>query len=180
MGFTVDMKEEISSEKAGTVIDQSLKEGYKQDPTDEDRSITLTVSKGSYTVLENYVGMSYETAKAKLEAIGFKVERNDQVSDKDAGTVIAQNLASGYKVDPDDKDRYITLTVSSGNSVSVPNVIGRDADDARKYLESAGFVVEPIAGEKSEDKAGQVYKQTPSGGSSAKKGSTITIYYYDE
>ena len=180
MGFTVDIKEEISSEKAGTVIDQSLKEGYKQDPTDEDRSITLTVSKGSYTVLENYVGMSYETAKAKLEAIGFKVERNDQVSDKDAGTVIAQNLASGYKVDPDDKDRYITLTVSSGNSVSVPNVIGRDADDARKYLESAGFVVEPIAGEKSEDKAGQVYKQTPSGGSSAKKGSTITIYYYDE
>ena len=26
-------------------------------------------------------------------------------------------------------------------------------DDAQKYLESAGFVVEPIAGEKEEDKA---------------------------
>lgn len=180
MGFTVDIKEEISSEKAGTVIDQSLKEGYKQDPTDDDRSITLTVSKGSYTVLENYVGMTYDSAKAKLEAMGFKVERIDQSSDKDEGTVIAQNLASGYKVDPDDSNRYITLTVSSGNSVNVPNVIGRDADDAQKYLESAGFVVEPIAGEKEEDKAGQVYKQTPGGGSSAKKGSTITIYYYDE
>ena len=124
--------------------------------------------------------MTYDSAKAKLEAIGFKVERIDQSSDKDAGIVISQNLASGYKVDPDDTHRYITLTVSSGNNVNVPNVIGRDADDAQKYLESAGFIVEPIAGEEGEDKAGQVYKQTPSGGSSAKKGSTVTIYYYDE
>ncbi|MGN1181667.1 MAG: Stk1 family PASTA domain-containing Ser/Thr kinase [Faecalibacillus sp.] len=180
MGFTVDIKEEISSEKAGTVIDQSLKEGYRQDPTDEDRSITLTVSKGSYTVLENYVGMTYESAKEKLEAIGFKVDKIEQASDKDEGTVIAQNLASGYKVDPEDKDRNITLTVSSGNNTTIPDVLGKDADDAQKYLESAGFVVNPVAGEKSEDKAGQVYKQTPSGGSSAKKGTTITIYYYDE
>lgn len=180
MGFTVDIKEEISSEKAGTVIDQSLKEGYRQDPTDEDRSITLTVSKGSYTVLENYVGMTYESAKEKLEAIGFKVDKIEQASDKDEGTVIAQNLASGYKVDPEDKDRNITLTVSSGNNTTIPDVLGKDADDAQKYLESAGFVVNPVAGEKSEDKAGKVYKQTPSGGSSAKKGTTITIYYYDE
>lgn len=180
MGFTVDIKEEISSEKAGTVIDQSLKEGYRQDPTDEDRSITLTVSKGSYTVLENYVGMTYESAKEKLEAIGFKVDKIEQASDMDEGTVIAQNLASGYKVDPEDKDRNITLTVSSGNNTTIPDVLGKDADDAQKYLESAGFVVNPVAGEKSEDKAGKVYKQTPSGGSSAKKGTTITIYYYDE
>ena len=180
MGFKVNIKKEISSEKAGTVIDQSLKKGYKQDPTEEDRTITLTVSKGSYTVLGNYVGMTYDEAKAKLEAIGFTVSKSEQSSDKQSGTVIEQSLASGYKVDPDESDRHITLTVSIGNDVEVPNVIGKKVEDAQAYLESAGFIVNPEAGEKKEGEQGIVYKQTPEGGSSVKKGATITIYYYDE
>lgn len=180
MGFKVNIKKEISSEKAGTVIDQSLKKGYKQDPTEEDRTITLTVSKGSYTVLSNYVGMTYEDAKAKLEAIGFTVTKSEQSSDEQSGIVIEQSLASGYKVDPDEKDRHITLTVSIGNNVEVPNVIGKKAEDAQAYLESAGFIVNPEAGEKKEGEQGIVYKQTPEGGTSVKKGATITIYYYDE
>ena len=180
MGFKVNIKKEISSEKAGTVIDQSLKKGYKQDPTEKDRTITLTVSKGSYTVLGNYVGMTYDEAKAKLEAIGFTVSKSEQSSDKQSGTVIEQSLASGYKVDPDESDRHITLTVSIGNDVEVPNVIGKKVEDAQAYLESAGFIVNPEAGEKKEGEQGIVYKQTPEGGSSVKKGATITIYYYDE
>ena len=180
MGFKVNIKKEISSEKAGTVIDQSLKKGYKQDPTEKDRTITLTVSKGSYTVLGNYLGMTYDEAKAKLEAIGFTVSKSEQSSDKQSGTVIEQSLASGYKVDPDESDRHITLTVSIGNDVEVPNVIGKKVEDAQAYLESAGFIVNPEAGEKKEGEQGIVYKQTPEGGSSVKKGATITIYYYDE
>ena len=164
MGFKVNIKKEISSEKAGTVIDQSLKKGYKQDPTEEDRTITLTVSKGSYTVLGNYVGMTYDEAKAKLEAIGFTVSKSEQSSDKQSGTVIEQSLASGYKVDPDESDRHITLTVSIGNDVEVPNVIGKKVEDAQAYLESAGFIVNPEAGEKKEGEQGIVYKQTPEGG----------------
>lgn len=180
MGFKVNIKKEISSEKAGTVIDQSLKKGYKQDPTEEDRTITLTISKGTYTVLSNYVGMTYDEAKAKLEAIGFTVSKSEQSSDEVSGTVIEQSLASGYKVDPEEKDRHITLTVSIGNNVEVPNVVGKKAEDAQAYLESAGFIVNPEAGEKKEGEQGIVYKQTPEGGSSVKKGETITIYYYDE
>lgn len=180
MGFKVTIKEEISSEKVGTVIDQSLKKGYKQDPTEKDRTIILTISKGDYIVLDNYVGMTYDEAKQKLTVLGFNVTRKDETSDKDSGIVIAQNLASGYKVDPDEKDKQITLTVSTGNSKEVPNVVGKKVEDAQAYLESAGFVVNPEAGEKAEDKQGIVYNQTPSGGSSAKKGATITIYYYDE
>lgn len=180
MGFTVNIKKEISSEKAGTVIDQSLKKGYKQDPTEEDRTITLTISKGSYTVLDNYVGMTFDEAKQKLEAIGFTVSKSEQSSDKESGIVISQSLASGYKIDPDEKDRHITLTVSIGNNVEVPNVVGKKVEDAQAYLESAGFVVNPEAGDKKEGEQGIVYHQTPAAGSSVKKGATITIYYYDE
>lgn len=180
LGFEVTIKSEISSEKAGNVIDQSLKKGYKQDPTESDKSITLTISKGSYVVLDNYVGMTYDEAKEKLEALNFVVTKKDETSDEESGTVIAQNLASGYKVDPDDTDRNITLTVSTGNSVDVPDVVGKKVEDAKSYLESAGFIVNPEAGDKKEDKAGIVYKQTPEAGSSEKNGATITIYYYDE
>lgn len=91
-GFTVDEKYEVSDEEAGTVIGQSLDEGYKQDPTDKSRSITLTVSKGSYVILENYVGMKYEEAESKLKALGFNVTKREQSSDEDSGTVIDQNL----------------------------------------------------------------------------------------
>ena len=45
---------EISSKTKGTVIDQSIEKGTKVDPTEKDRKIILTVSKGDYVVLGNY------------------------------------------------------------------------------------------------------------------------------
>lgn len=138
-GFTVDEKYEVSDEEAGTVIGQSLDEGYKQDPTDKSRSITLTVSKGSYVILENYVGMKYEEAESKLKALGFNVTKREQSSDEDSGTVIDQNLASGYKVDPSEKNRNITLTVSTGYSQTVPSVIGLSPDSAKTNLSKLRF-----------------------------------------
>ena len=44
IGFKVDIKREVSDKKSGTVLEQSLEKGYKQDPTDKDRTITLTIS----------------------------------------------------------------------------------------------------------------------------------------
>ena len=153
-GFTVDEKYEVSDEEAGTVIEQSLDEGYKQDPTDKSRSITLTVSKGSYVILENYVGMKYEEAESKLKALGFNVTKREQSSDEDSGTVIDQNLASGYKVDPSEKNRNITLTVSTGYSQTVPSVIGLSPDSAKTNLTNLGFVVSMVGEQFPEDGSG--------------------------
>ena len=55
--------------------------------------VTITVSKGKYIVLDNYVGMSYEDAKDVLEnQYGFTVDEKYEVSDEEAGTVIEQSL----------------------------------------------------------------------------------------
>ena len=185
--FNVEKEEAVSSQKAGTVIGQSLKSSYKQDPTEKDRTIVLTVSKGQYTVLDDYTGMTYDGAKAKLEALGFVVSRRDEVSDETAGTVINQNLAAGYRVDPSDKNRHITLTVSSGYSQTVPSVNGLSYSDAKSNLENLGFVVTlsptqfPDDGSVDETMKGKVYKQSVSAGTKVdKKGTTITIYYYQE
>ena len=181
-GFTVDEKYEVSDEEAGTVIGQSLDEGYKQDPTDKSRSITLTVSKGSYVILENYVGMKYEEAESKLKALGFNVTKREQSSDEDSGTVIDQNLASGYKVDPSEKNRNITLTVSTGYSQTVPSVIGLSPDSAKTNLTNLGFVVSMVGEQFPEDGSGDeryigaVYKQSIDAGTTVtKKQTEITI-----
>lgn len=186
-GFTVDEKYEVSDEEAGTVIGQSLDEGYKQDPTDKSRSITLTVSKGSYVILENYVGMKYEEAESKLKALGFNVTKREQSSDEDSGTVIDQNLASGYKVDPSEKNRNITLTVSTGYSQTVPSVIGLSPDSAKTNLSNLGFVVSMVGEQFPEDGSGDeryigaVYKQSIDAGTTVtKKQTEITIYYYED
>ena len=186
-GFTVDEKYEVSDEEAGTVIGQSLDEGYKQDPTDKSRSITLTVSKGSYVILENYVGMKYEEAESKLKALGFNVTKREQSSDEDSGTVIDQNLASGYKVDPSEKNRNITLTVSTGYSQTVPSVIGLSPDSAKTNLTNLGFVVSMVGEQFPEDGSGDeryigaVYKQSIDAGTKVtKKQTEITIYYYED
>lgn len=186
-GFTVDEKYEVSDEEAGTVIEQSLDEGYKQDPTDKSRSITLTVSKGSYVILENYVGMKYEEAESKLKALGFNVAKREQSSDEDSGTVIDQTLASGYKVDPSEKNRNITLTVSTGYSQTVPSVIGLSPDSAKTNLTNLGFVVSMVGEQFPEDGSGDeryigaVYKQSIDAGTTVtKKQTEITIYYYED
>ena len=186
-GFTVDEKYEVSDEEAGTVIGQSLDEGYKQDPTDKSRSITLTVSKGSYVILGNYVGMKYDEAESKLKALGFNVTKREQSSDEESGTVIDQNLASGYKVDPSEKNRNITLTVSTGYSQTVPSVIGLSPDSAKTNLTNLGFVVSMVGEQFPEDGSGDeryigsVYKQSIDAGTTVtKKQTEITIYYYED
>ena len=149
--------------------------------------VTITVSKGSYVILENYVGMKYEEAESKLKALGFNVTKREQSSDEDSGTVIDQNLASGYKVDPSEKNRNITLTVSTGYSQTVPSVIGLSPDSAKTNLTNLGFVVSMVGEQFPEDGSGDeryigaVYKQSIDAGTTVtKKQTEITIYYYED
>lgn len=98
--------------------------------------------------------MKYEEAESKLKALGFNVTKREQSSDEDSGTVIDQNLASGYKVDPSEKNRNITLTVSTGYSQTVPSVIGLSPDSAKTNLTNLGFVVSMVGEQFPEDGSG--------------------------
>ena len=142
LGLEVEIEEEVSSKSRGTVIDQSIDEGEKLDPTKKkELKITLTVSKGNYTIIGDYLGMDVEKAKEALAKLGFEVVVKEEESEKPVGTVIDQSLQSGHKVDPDETNRTITLTVSSGVKIEVPNVVGMDINAAKSRLESKGFVV---------------------------------------
>ena len=188
LGFDVIIEYEVSSKTKGTVIDQSIDEGEKVDPTEKEREITLTVSKGNYIVISDYVGMDVEKAKEALAKLGFEVIEETEESEKPQGTVIRQSLQEGHKVDPDETDRTITLTVSGGLKIEVPNVVGMEINAAKSRLESKNFnvVLSKLSTDSlSEDEIknitiNRVIRQSPDAFSTVdKNGETITLYYYD-
>ena len=178
LGLEVEIEEEVSSKSRGTVIDQSIDEGEKLDPTKKkELKITLTVSKGNYTIIGDYLGMDVEKAKEALAKLGFEVVVKEEESE------------SGHKVDPDETNRTITLTVSSGVKIEVPNVVGMDINAAKSRLESKGFVV--VLNKLSTDSlteeeinqivVNRVVRQSPDAFSTVtKNGETVTLDYYDK
>ena len=190
LGLEVEIEEEVSSKSRGTVIDQSIDEGEKLDPTKKkELKITLTVSKGNYTIIGDYLGMDVEKAKEALAKLGFEVVVKEEESEKPVGTVIDQSLQSCHKVDPDETNRTITLTVSSGVKIEVPNVVGMDINAAKSRLESKGFVV--VLNKLSTDSlteeeinqivVNRVVRQSPDAFSTVtKNGETVTLDYYDK
>ena len=185
--FEVEIEYEISSKTKVTVIDQSIQKGTKVDPTEKDRKIILTVSKGDYVVLGNYVGMDQNKAKEALTKLGFDVTIKETSSEQAVGTVVEQSLKEGHKVDPDEKDRTITLTVSSGIKIEVPNVKGMDIDAAATLLTNKGFSVKretlPTPTDPNEIEkitVNQVVRQSLDAFTTVtKKNESITLYYYN-
>jgi len=87
-------------------------------------------------------------------------------------TVTGQSPASGITVV---EGTQVRINVSQGpKPVSVPNVVGLPYDQAASELQRAGFNVSRID-EDSDQAAGIVTRQTPSGGSEGSKGSTVTV-----
>lgn len=189
LGFKVEIEEEVSSKAKGTVISQSIDKDTKVDPTEKDRTITLTISKGDYVVLGNYVGMDKNKAKEILEGkLGFVVTFKETSSEQAVGTVVEQSLEEGYKVDPDDTNRKITLTISTGIKIEVPNVVGMNINAAKTLLESKNFSVTltPLSTPTDPDqissiKVNEVVRQSLDAFTTvSKKGESITLYYYDK
>jgi penicillin-binding protein 1A len=62
-----------------------------------------------------------------------------------------------------------------GPARPVPDVVGSKVEDARKELQAAGFVVQEVAAPAGSGRAGIVHIQSPAAGTSAPRGSTVTL-----
>ncbi len=155
----------------GAVASQDTSAGSKANKGD---TIVYHLSKGSEKVsIPNVVGMTQANATSKLESAGFSVNVTTSASDDvDKGNVIKQSDTGTAK-----KGSTITITVSSGaSSVQVPSVVGKTESDAGSALEKAGFKYDIQRESSSTVAKGNVIRQSPSSGATAKKGDTITIY----
>ncbi|WP_185923460.1 Stk1 family PASTA domain-containing Ser/Thr kinase [Streptomyces sp. WAC05374] len=154
----------------GTVISTDPEAGTERNP---DSAVALKVSKGAPVDVPDVTGDPVEDATRTLEEAGLtvKVAPARVHSAQEAGSVAAQSLSRGSEAAKGDT---ITLTVSKGpRMVDVPDVTGKNVDDATRELEGAGFEVKvekgfPFLGD-------TVDSQSVGGGEQAPEGSTITI-----
>lgn len=138
------------------------------------RSLDLFGSGGGGQVdVPNVIGQNVDDATALLESAGLDPKTAFEENDGTPNVVFAQDPQAGTKVDRGDD---ITIRVSKGPSaVEVPNVVGREAGDAQRILETAGFTVETT--EEADDGAdpGTVFEQDPRAGQEVPKGSTVNL-----
>ena len=153
-------------------------------------TVTLTLSKGKYIIMEDYTGVSYDTAYKKLTKLGYKVKKYEKSDDEyKAGIVIGQSISEGEKQDPNEKGKIITLTVSKGVTITVPSLYGQDINAAKSTLESQGFTNVKLSVLPSPTdsatinsmSANTVVKQSVAPYTQVtSKGTEIILYYYDK
>lgn len=174
-GFDVNVATKPSSDvPADSVIETDPAAGESAKKGSE---VTMYVSTGPQQVaVPAVVGITFEAAKQRLSAKGLEYSSSEAESDRPAGEVISQSPNAGTKVDP---DSTVELTVSSGpadTTVSVPNVVGLDSDDAQSQLTEAGLTVSVQTQDTSiQPQDGKVIDQNPSGGGTVNKGTRIVI-----
>ncbi|MFD5139849.1 Stk1 family PASTA domain-containing Ser/Thr kinase [Streptomyces sp. NPDC058378] len=164
---TREFSEEIDR---GKVIRTDPRAGTERHP---DSAVALVVSKGSPVDVPDLTGLSVEDAKDALDEAGLKAKvLPDRVnSPEEAGEIARQTPGSGAEAAEGDT---VELTVSKGpRMLPVPDVMGKDVDEARSTLEEAGFEVKvdrPFL-----SFSDTVKTQSVEGGEKAAEGSTITI-----
>lgn len=164
---TKEFSDDVS---AGEVVRTDPEAGAERHP---DSAVAIVVSKGSPVDVPDVTGLSVDDATAELEDAGLKVvvAPGRVNSPEDEGDIARQSVPEGTEAAEGDS---ITLTVSKGpQMIDVPDVTGKDVDEARSELEDAGFEVKvdrPFL-----SFSDTIASQSVDGGDRAPEGSTITI-----
>ncbi len=148
----------------------SVTGGFKKKKNTEEK----TSAESEVLTMIDVVGMTEAEAAAALEEAGISYDIEREYSDLvEEGKVISQNIQDGEVLKEGDK---VWIVISKGiEKVSVPDVTGKKAEDAKVTLEAAGFTVVEEE-EYSEDvEEGEVISQNPAGNTQAAKGSVVTI-----
>ncbi|WP_229398995.1 Stk1 family PASTA domain-containing Ser/Thr kinase [Micromonospora okii] len=176
-------------EKAGLVptvgdpvFNSTCKKGTvaQQDPppstqSEKGRGVTIQLCGGKpeVTIPNGLVGSQFKNVEQQLQGLNLKVDKEEVSSPQPEGVVTNVDPDSGTKVAEQTK---VTVKVSRGNVRQVPNVIGSSANDAKRELEQAGYVVRIVDGDEvPADQAGKVSGQNPRGGTQLERGKRVTI-----
>jgi serine/threonine-protein kinase len=150
--------------------------------------VVLTVSKGPQIVaVPAVIGQTEAAATAALRKVGLRVNivRVPAPGPVPEGSVVAQNPRGGVKAPKGSTVRLniaaagapaggSTQTVPTTGEAPVPNVVSSRDTDAIARLQAAGFRVysTPVS---STRPAGTVLTQSPAGGTTATRGSTVRM-----
>jgi serine/threonine-protein kinase len=145
--------------------------------------VGLLLTRDTTTNVPDVTGNSRQVAEQRLEAQGFKIGKRREVRNEAAeGTVLEQEPLPGdasldcaflglFCSKPE-----VILTVSTGpGSGKVPSTAGLSAEAAEEAVESAGFEPQVAEANSEEVESGLVIKSDPHGGTTATRGSVVTL-----
>ena len=130
---TIDF--EFSDSARDTIINQDVSGQMKRNA-----AIHFIASLGSEeellpTDMKNLVGLSSFQATTWLKRNGLKFELLYEYSDTvRKGNVLNQSVSEGTTVDPKDASLVITLTISKGPKISVPNLLSMSVDEITAWV----------------------------------------------
>ncbi|HEU4831608.1 MAG TPA: PASTA domain-containing protein, partial [Actinomycetota bacterium] len=139
-------------------------------------------------VVPSVIGLERQAAISALHNAGFTFATVLVRSDRQSGTVIAQDPAGGS---PLIQGGAVTISVASSapepspapDLAPVPNVVGMQRGAAEAAIRQAAFVASVSYAEKCDpddpscdDRPGVVWSQSPDAGAQREPGSTVTIF----
>ncbi|MCM8749063.1 protein kinase [Thermomicrobiaceae bacterium CFH 74404] len=171
---------------AGVIFEQDPQAGT---PLPKGSEIRVTVSKGpEFVTLPNLTGQPFTDAIRQIQELGLNYERVEEPSRDVAEGLVIRTEPSGQVR----SGETVTVYVSVGDKVRVPDVFGVPYQQARQQLEQAGLVVRSVTPQscqyiRSQDPSfdcqrfpdGGVVSGTLQWNSWVPRGSAIDIAYYD-
>lgn len=143
---------------------------------DSKSTVNLEVSTGPEQVqVPQLNGKTQQQAAQALSALGLELDGNvgrATSTPENLDKVVDQNPSSGVSITV---GSAVRVTLGSGPAqVRVPDVVGQQLEVAQPNIEGAGFKVQ-VENIDSSQPAGQVVSTSPTGGSNATDGDTITL-----
>jgi serine/threonine-protein kinase len=139
--------------------------------------VTLTVSKGTKPIaVPELVSLTEDDARKRLSQLGLRlvVAQRTESDSIPAGVIASQDPSPGATAAPNSD---VAVIVSTGAStLTVPSVVGDDAQTAQAALQQAGFNVTRAYTVDAANPTGKISLQQPPADKQAKKGSTVTIF----
>jgi eukaryotic-like serine/threonine-protein kinase len=121
----------------------------------------------------NTLPLAQAEAQIRQAGLTYTVQRQSSATVQ-KGYVIDTNPTNGAAASP---TTPVTIFVSAGEAkVTVPDVTGKQSNDATTQLQKLGLVVNPQQDPNSTAPQGTVDRQDPPGNTSVAPGSTVTIY----
>jgi len=143
IGLTVsnNVKYELTSDLASGLVVKVTPSAGQQ--IEKGSLVTLTLSKGMYFVIENYVGQKIDAVETLLATTKVVIRKEfDYDSTKEEGTVISQEtLVEGDKIDPT-MVYEIKLIIAGKVQFTIPNLLGYNVLIAQQQLTALGATVE--------------------------------------
>ncbi|HLV57492.1 MAG TPA: Stk1 family PASTA domain-containing Ser/Thr kinase [Natronosporangium sp.] len=150
-------------------------------PVERGSTVIYRECTGPETVrIPNVVGFTAEAARRQLEDLEFQVREVEEDGREPEGQVRRMEPEAGTEAH---RGSTVTIYVSRGNLVQVPDVRDQDRTTAEATLRAAGLdpnAVPASRAPESVDQIGTVAGQDPDPGAEVLRGSQVTIFIYPE